>query len=74
MGRPARVRDWSINERIRQLIYSKDMSIMRMGRESGIDEKDLRKYRDDESQPDRENLIKLADYFDVTVDWILRGE
>ncbi|NBI27489.1 helix-turn-helix domain-containing protein [Chengkuizengella marina] len=52
----------------KQLIQSQVAELL------GIDFTTISKYENDKSEPDNEILQKLADLYEVSIDWLLTGE
>lgn len=61
-------------ERLQQLIRLRGVKASDISRATGIGEDSLSKYKSKAYNPSISTLIKLADYFGVTVDCLLRGE
>ncbi|WEA41758.1 helix-turn-helix domain-containing protein [Lysinibacillus fusiformis] len=61
----------NFGERLRFLRKELDYSLRKMADELGISFSALGKYERNEHQPDFETLEKIADYFDVSIDWLL---
>lgn len=62
------------SERFSYLIKEKEISMYRLTREIKISEALLYQWRDGKQLPSIENLVKLAKYFDCTVDFLLGRE
>lgn len=60
-------------ERLRELRKSKGISLKELGAIVGVAESTMSLYESGKRQPDYETLLKLAEYFGVTVDYLLRG-
>jgi len=56
------------------LLTSRDVSGYKLKHDTGIPESLTSNYKAGKVQPSIENLIKLADYFGVTVDYLLERE
>lgn len=61
----------NFGERLRSLRKDIDYSLRRMADELGISFSALGKYERNERQPDFDTLKKIAEYFDVSIDWLL---
>ncbi len=61
----------NFGERLRFLRKELDYSLRKMADELGISFSALGKYERNEHQPDFETLEKIADYFGVSIDWLL---
>lgn len=57
--------------RIRELRKSKKMTMRELGAVVGLAESTISQYETGKIQPDNETLLKLGEFFDVTVDYIL---
>jgi transcriptional regulator with XRE-family HTH domain len=55
--------------RIKELCTLKSIKIEELGKEIGIGEKSI--YRWDKNSPSTDKLEKVADYFDVSIDYLL---
>lgn len=60
-------------ERLRELRKSKGISLKELGAIVGVAESTMSLYESGKRQPDYETLLKLAEYYGVTVDYLLRG-
>lgn len=60
-------------ERLRELRKSKGISLKELGAIVGVAESTMSLYENGKRQPDYETLLKLAEYYGVTVDYLLRG-
>lgn len=60
-------------ERLRELRKSKGISLKELGAIIGVAESTMSLYESGKRQPDYETLLKLAEYYGVTVDSLLRG-
>lgn len=60
-------------ERLRELRKSKGISLKELGTIVGVAESTMSLYESGKRQPDYETLLKLAEYYGVTVDYLLRG-
>lgn len=59
-----------ISERMRALRESIKLSQMKLSKEFGISQPGLARYEMDDDTPPSELLLKYADYFDVSMDYI----
>ena len=57
--------------RIRDLREDKDLRQIDVSAATGIDQKTLSNYETEKTHPDSEALIRLADYFDVSIDYLV---
>lgn len=60
-------------EKLKELRKEKGISLKELGAEMGVAESTMSLYENGKRQPDYETLLKLAEYFGVTVDYLLRG-
>ena len=60
--------------KLRELRKEKGISLKKLGAYIGVSESTMSLYENGKRQPDNETLLKLADFFGVTVDYLLRGE
>lgn len=60
-------------EKLRELRKEKGISLKELGIAMGVAESTMSLYENGKRQPDYETLLKLAEYFNVTVDYLLRG-
>lgn len=58
-------------ERLRQLRTKKDVTQVELGRLLNLSKQTISSYENRGSTPDPETLQRLADYFDVSVDYLL---
>lgn len=56
---------------IRALREDRDLRQIDVSRATGIDQRTLSNYETGKTQPDSEALIKLADFFGVTIDYLV---
>lgn len=61
----------SFGERLRALRLEKKLTLRELAKELDISFSALGKYERNEHQPDFDTLEKLADYFDVSIDYLL---
>ena len=57
--------------RIRQLRENADLRQIAVSNATGIDQKTLSNYETGKTNPDSYALIKLADFFDVSIDYLI---
>ncbi len=57
--------------RIRNLREDRDLRQIDVAKATGIDQKTLSNYETGKTNPDSYALIKLADFFDVTIDYLV---
>lgn len=60
-------------EKLKELRKDKGISLKELGTVVGVAESTMSLYENGKRQPDYETLLKLAEYFGVTVDYLLRG-
>lgn len=60
-------------EKLKELRKGKGISLKELGTVVGVAESTMSLYENGKRQPDYETLLKLAEYFGVTVDYLLRG-
>ncbi len=60
-----------MNDRLRQLRKSKGYTQIRVQMETGIEQALLSKYENGERIPPTETLLKLADFYHVSTDYLL---
>ena len=60
-----------IKNRIRDLREDLDLRQIDVANATGIDQKTLSNYETGKTNPDSYALIRLADFFDVTIDYLL---
>ena len=61
----------SFKNRIRDLREDMDLRQIDVAKATGIDQKTLSNYETGKTNPDSYSLIKLADFFHVTVDFLV---
>lgn len=61
-------------KKLRELRKEKGISLKELGAEMGVAESTMSLYENGKRQPDYETLLKLAEFFGVTVDYLLRGD
>ena len=57
--------------RIRSLREDRDLRQIDVAKATGIDQKTLSNYETGKTNPDSYALVKLADFFDVTIDYFI---
>ncbi|MBR2414187.1 MAG: helix-turn-helix transcriptional regulator [Clostridia bacterium] len=57
--------------RLKELRTSKGISQLRLAMELNMNQNSISRYETHEREADYETLIKIADYFDVSVDYLL---
>lgn len=60
-----------IKNRIRSLREDMDLRQIDVSKATGIDQKTLSNYETGKTNPDSYSIIKLADFFDVTTDYLI---
>lgn len=60
-------------ENLKELRKAKGISLKELGSIVGVAESTMSLYENGKRQPDYETLLKLAEFFGVTVDYLLRG-
>ena len=60
-------------KKLKELRKTKGISLKELGAIVGVAESTMSLYENGKRQPDYETLLKLAEYFGVTVDYLLRG-
>lgn len=60
-----------VDLRLKELRESRSLSQRELGDELGLSKSSIGNYEKGYRQPDMETLILLADYFDVTVDYLI---
>ena len=63
-----------MQNRIRELRKAKGMTMKQLGEVLGIAESTVSQYETGKRQPDNETLLRLGEFFDVTVGYILCAE
>lgn len=59
---------------LRELRKKRGLTMKQLGEIIGASESTISLYENERRQPSYETLLKLAEYFDVSVDYILRGD
>jgi transcriptional regulator with XRE-family HTH domain len=62
-----------IGTRLRELRESRNLSQATFAAAIGVNRGTYAHYEIDKRRPDYETLIKIADYYNVTTDYLLRG-
>ena len=65
------MRGKSMKNRIKDLREDRDMRQSDLARETGIDQRTISNYETGKTSPDAEALIRLADFFDVSIDYLV---
>lgn len=60
-----------VAERMRELRNQRNMTQKNLADELGITVRTYQYYEADDHRPDIETLIKLADFYDVTIDYLV---
>lgn len=60
-----------MNNRIKDLREDKDMRQSDLAAATGIDQRTISNYETGKTSPDAYALIKLADFFDVSIDYLV---
>ncbi len=61
----------NIKNRIRDLREDSDLRQIDVANATGVDQKTLSNYETGKTNPDSHSIIKLADFFNVTTDYLL---
>ena len=61
----------SFGKRLKQLRISKDMTQDQLGKIFNVTNVGVAKWESDDRFPDKNTLVKIADYFEVTLDYLL---
>lgn len=61
----------SFTERFQELLAQRNITTYKISKETDIGETLLGYWRRGERVPTLENLIKLADYFDISIDYLV---
>jgi transcriptional regulator with XRE-family HTH domain len=61
----------TLGDRLRQIRESKGLTQIFVSKKLGIANTTLSSYENDERKPDPDTLKKLADFYDVSTDWLL---
>jgi len=57
--------------RIRELRKQKDLTMKDLGNQIGVSESTVSLYENEKRQPDQDTLLRIADYFQVSIDYLL---
>lgn len=63
-----------MGNRIRELRRTRKMTMKQLGEELGVAESTISQYETGKRQPDNETLLRLGEFFDVTVGYLLGAE
>lgn len=63
-----------MQNRIREIRKKHDITMKQLGQELGLGESTISQYETGKRQPDNETLLKISEYFDVTVGYLLGVE
>lgn len=58
---------------LRQLRKDRKLSMKELGNVVGVAESTISQYETGKREPDFETLLKLGEFFDVSIDYLLRG-
>lgn len=61
----------TLNERLKDLRISKGLSQKQLSSEIGVSDRNYQRYEYGEREPVASTLIALADYFDVSIDYLV---
>lgn len=61
-------------ENLRKIRKERDLTMKEVGIAIGVGESTISQYETGKRQPDQQTLLKLADYFGVSVDYLLGRE
>ena len=64
----------TLNERIKQLRKEKGLTQSQLADELGVTDKAVSKWEVGEANPDISLLVKIAEVFNVTIDYLLTGK
>lgn len=59
-----------MSERLRALRYSKQLSQLKLANDFGTTQASMNRYEHNQSEPSYEMLLKYADYFNVSMDYL----
>lgn len=62
----------SLLERVQQLLKAKGVSIKQAERDAGLANATIRRW--DQQKPSLDSLLKMADYLQVSIDYLVRGD
>lgn len=60
-----------VSARLRELRYKLEFSQYYVAEETGIDQSKISRFETGDREPTIEDLAKLAEFYDVTTDWLL---
>jgi len=60
-----------MKNRIRDLREDRDLKQIDLAKATGIDQRTISNYETEKTSPDALSLLRLADFFDVSVDYLL---
>lgn len=60
-------------KRLDDLLYERNMSVSALANQLGIDRKSIYGYMHGESDLKLSTMIRIADYFGVSIDWLVKG-
>lgn len=63
-----------MQNRIREIRKKHGITMKQLGQELGLGESTISQYETGKRQPDNETLLKISEYFDVTVGYLLGVE
>lgn len=63
-----------MQNRIREIRKQHGITMKQLGQELGLGESTISQYETGKRQPDNETLLKISEYFDVTVGYLLGVE
>ncbi|MCY9434197.1 helix-turn-helix domain-containing protein [Bacillus haynesii] len=63
-----------LGENLKELREGKNLSQKALGKKLGLAESTIGMYEQGKRRPDYETLIKIADFFEVSIDYLIRGE
>ena len=63
-----------LNDRIKELRQAKRLTQVELANELGLTKQCVSNWENDNVQPSIDMLVKLADYFNVSTDYLLRRE
>ena len=64
----------NLGSRLRTARERNRLSQVEVYKKTGINNKTLSRYENGGTEPDADSLRKLADLYEVTVDWLIKGE
>ena len=60
--------------RLKELRKSKKISQLKLAMDLNMNQNSISRYENEEREADYATLIKFADYFNVSIDYLIRGE